>query len=102
MLNAAKLYKASEIKSVIVPSPVYVEGVDFIEGVPIHYLGSEEEKFAEGIIKMCGQTKFPKTVHLFKGTVHGQNIFATGDKDELISLIISYIKGDGKKKGMAG
>ncbi len=91
VLNASKLYKPSEIKSVIALSPVYTEGVDFID-VPIHYLGTEGEQFAEGIRKMHAMTKSPKTVHFFKGSAHAQNILATEAKDELISLIISYIK----------
>lgn len=95
VLNASKLYKPSEIKSVIALSPVFTEGVDFID-VPIHYLGSENEKFADGIRKMYDMTKSPKTIHIFKGAAHAQNIFATESKDELISLIISYIKDENK------
>ena len=100
VLNASKLYKPSEIKSVIALSPVYTDGVDFID-VPIHYIGSEEEKFAEGIKKMYAMTKSPKTVHFFKGSAHAQNIFATEAKEELISLIISYIKDGNSNAGKA-
>lgn len=95
VLNAAKLFKPSEIKSVIALSPVFVEGIVFID-IPIHYLGSEGEQFAEGIKKMYDQTKPEKTIHLFAGSAHGQNIFATESKDEIISLIISYIKEENK------
>lgn len=91
VLNVSKLYKSGEIKSVIAISPVYVDGTNFIN-VPIHFLGSEDESFAEGIKKMYLNTKSGKTMHLFKGNVHAQNLFATEAKDELISLIISYIK----------
>ncbi|MFW0884894.1 alpha/beta hydrolase [Candidatus Acidulodesulfobacterium sp. H_13] len=91
VLNASKLYKPSEIKSVIVLSPVFIEGVSFID-VPIHYLGTEGEQFAEGIRKMHEITESPKTLHFFKGSVHAQNIFATESNDELVSLIISYVK----------
>jgi pimeloyl-ACP methyl ester carboxylesterase len=93
VLNASKLYKPSEIKSVIALSPVYAEGVDIID-IPIHYLGTEGEQFAEGVKKMYNFTKSPKTLNLFKGSAHAQNIFATEAKDELISLIISFIKGE--------
>lgn len=95
VLNASKSYKPSEIKSVIVLSPVFIEGVNSID-VPIHYLGTEGEKFAEGIRKMHEITESPKTIHLFKGSVHAQNIFATESKDELVSLIISYVKEEKK------
>lgn len=91
VLNASKLFKPSEIKSVIALSPVYVDGIDFID-VPVHYLGSEGEQFAEGIKKMHAQTKSPKTIRFFNGSAHAQNIFATESKDEIISLIVSYIK----------
>ncbi len=100
VLNASKLYKPSEIKSVIALSPVYAEGVDFIE-VPIHYIGSEGEQFAEGIKKMHAMTKSPKTLRFFKGAAHAQNIFGTEAKDELISLIISYIKDENISTGKA-
>ncbi|MHB8232647.1 MAG: alpha/beta hydrolase [bacterium] len=95
VLNASKLYKPSEIKSVIALSPVFTEGIDFID-VPVHYLGSENEQFAEGIRKMYALTKSPKTIHFFKGGAHAQNIFATESKDELISIVISYIKDENK------
>ena len=95
VLNASKLFKPSEIKSVIALSPVNVEGINFVD-VPIHYLGSEGEQFAEGIKKMYAQTKSPKTIHFFKGNAHAQNIFATESKDEIISLIVSYIKEEKK------
>lgn len=91
VLSASKLFNETEIKSVIVVSPVYIEGVDFID-IPVHYLGSEGEQFAEGITNMYNTTKSPKTIHLFKGNTHAQNIFATESKEEIISLIISYIK----------
>jgi pimeloyl-ACP methyl ester carboxylesterase len=91
VLNAAKLYKPEEIKSVIALSSTFVEGVNFID-IPVHYLGSEDEKFAEGIKNMYNGTKSKKSLHLFKGGTHGQNIFATELKDELTALIISYIK----------
>jgi len=100
VLNASKLYRPSEIKSVIALSPVYVEGVDFID-VPIHYIGTEGEQFAEGIKKMYTMTKSPKTLHLFKGAAHAQNIFGTEAKDELTSLIISYIKDENISTGKA-
>ncbi len=100
VLNASKLYRPSEIKSVIALSPVYAEGVDFID-VPIHYLGTEGEQFAEGIKKMYAMTKSPKTLRFFKGAAHAQNIFGTEAKDELISLIISYIKDGNINTGKA-
>lgn len=93
VLNASKLYTPAEIKSVIALSPVAIEDVGFID-VPIHYIGTEGEQFAEGINKMFIHTKSPKTIHLFKGTAHGQNIFGTDAREELISLLISYIKED--------
>ncbi len=91
VLSASKLFNSAEIKSVIAVSPVYVEGADFID-IPVHYLGSEGEQFAEGIKTMYAQTKSLKTIHLFKGNTHAQNIFATESKDEIISLIVSYVK----------
>ena len=97
VLNASKLYRPDEIKSVIALSPVFTEGVDFID-VPVHYLGTEGEQFAEGIEKMYAHTKSPKTLRLFKGVAHGQNILATEAKDELVSLIISYKKAKNKAK----
>ena len=100
VLNASKLYRPSEIKAVIALSPVYVEGVDFID-VPIHYIGTEGEQFAEGIKKMYAMTKSPKTINLFRGSAHAQNIFATEAKDELISLIISYLKDENINKNKA-
>jgi len=100
VLNASKLYRPSEIKSVIALSPVYAEGVDFID-VPIHYIGTEGEQFAEGIKKMYAMTKSPKTLRLFKGAAHAQNIFGTEAKDELTSLIISYIKDENISTGKA-
>lgn len=91
VLNAAKLYKPSEIKSVIALSPVYVDNMGFVD-VPVHFIGSEGEQFADGIKKMYAETNSPKTLHFFGGSSHAQNIFATEHKDELISLILSYIK----------
>lgn len=92
VLNASKLYKPEEIKSVIALSPTFADGVNVID-VPIHYIGSEGEKFAEGMKNMHINTRSKKSIHFFKGDVHGQNIFASESKDELISFIISYIKG---------
>ncbi len=91
VLNASKLYKPEEIKSVIALSSTFTDGVNVID-VPVHYIGSEDEKFAEGIKNMHTNTRSKKSIHFFKGNVHGQNIFAAESRDELISLIISYIK----------
>lgn len=95
VLNASKLYTPAEIKSVIAISPVAIDDIGFID-VPVHYLGTEGEQFAEGVNKMYAHTKSPKTIHLFKGAAHGQNIFGTDAREELISLLLSYIKPEKK------
>ncbi len=91
--EAASL-RPERFASLILLSPVPIDGPERIKAGHIHYLFSREEPLAPRIAAQYEKTAGRKTVEVFDGAAHAQHLLKSPHRERLTALIESYLSGE--------
>ena len=83
---------------VVLASPQAVEGVGATDEtlakvtVPKLFVASQDDQFTAPMLAMFDKLPDPKEKHVYPGSVHGTELFATDYGDDLTQRLLTFIK----------
>lgn len=92
--KAATEVKPGEIDKLVLLSPMPIDHPENLKAASILYIASHDESLAPIIREQFERAPNPKKLILLEGSAHAQNIFATGQAQNLSDDIVEFLAGD--------